>query len=155
MKPSEILENLINIYFNDCKREDVKSYQIDIFCNEYKIVIEKSNLGFTLTIFDKENNSRYRFYLDEITAYSMNKKFGLKYVYEQEFKSLKEHLEQIIYEDKIKDMFENKKINELNQELNNIGTVEYKMYIIRKYARKFGYVFDNSKEELIKEDDNE
>ena len=151
MKPSELLENLIDQYFKDCKKENSETYRISLFCNEYKIIIDKSGLGFTSYIFDKNDNQRYRSALNEIIAYSMSKKFGLEKIYKEEFKSLKEHLEYIKYEDKIKEMFKNAKIEEMNQELTTIKSIDFKKHIIKKYAREFGYVFDDNIQRLVKE----
>jgi len=151
MKPSELLENLIKQYFKDCKRKDSQTYRVDLFCNDYKVVIEKSNLGFTSFIFDKNNQQRYRSSLNEIIAYSMSKQFGLKNVYEEEFKNLKKHLEYVKYEDKIKGMFEKNQIKKINQELNIAKSVDFKKHIIKRYAREFGYIFDTKIKSLVKE----
>jgi len=126
MKPSELLENLVKQYFEDCKREDSQTYRVDLFCNDYKVVIEKSNLGFTSFIFDKNDQQRYRSSLNEIIAYSMSRQFGLENVYKEEFKSLKKHLEYVKYEDKIKELFEKDDIKKINQELNIATSTDLK-----------------------------
>ncbi len=91
-------------------------------------------------IYKINDKTYYMTNIHPMIAFEIAKKFGLEILYDDFFKDLLQHLDELIFQEKIRKMLEKDEILELNEIIKNLD--RRKRYILNKIASQYGLKFN-------------